>query len=41
MAVNFIGGGMPGEFFFVRIEQNIKIFNTLRLFFLTGYTYKI
>ena len=26
---------------FVRIEQNVKIYNTLYLVFFTGYTYKI
>ena len=26
---------------FVRIEQNVKIYNTLHLVFFTGYTYKI
>jgi hypothetical protein len=33
--------GVLSLLLFVRIEQNVKIYNTLHLVFFTGYAYKI
>jgi hypothetical protein len=41
MYINFMSVVYFSLLLFVRIEQNVKIYNTLHLVFFTGYTYKI